>query len=227
MKEILKDFSTLFANGILVICLMVASFLVLINLYHSKEVSYEYYAELSEDDRYTSIKDSIEVMKTNVEAVPSSNNPAASGVKQVIDRCITTLESSSFYKLDEKDYIHFKDIYNANSELASELNNTCLFALSYTTSNDILGNTEYASSYEPVNTLVEEERNIVITQTDYLKNRLLANSTYSYMTDTTRNSIFNETEANLFLLVSSYDRVTSSLERVTNWYVDTFGGNNV
>lgn len=47
------------------------------------------------------------------------------------------------------------------------------------------------------------------------------------MTDTTRNSIFNETEANLFLLVSSYDRVTSSLERVTNWYVDTFGGNNV
>lgn len=97
----------------------------------------------------------------------------------------------------------------------------------YTTSNDILGNTEYASSYEPVNTLVEEERNIVITQTDYLKNRLLANSTYSYMTDTTRNSIFNETEANLFLLVSSYDRVTSSLERVTNWYVDTFGGNNV
>lgn len=227
MKEILKDFSTLFANGILVICLMVASFLVLINLYHSKEVSYEYYAELSEDDRYTSIKDSIEVMKTNIEAVPSSNNPAASGVKQVIDRCITALESSSFYKLDEKDYIHFKDIYNANSELASELNNTCLFALSYTTSNDILGNTEYASSYEPVNTLVEEERNIVITQTDYLKNRLLANSTYSYMTDTTRNSIFNETEANLFLLVSSYDRVTSSLERVTNWYVDTFGGNNV
>lgn len=227
MKEILKDFSTLFANGILVICLMVASFLVLINLYHSKEVSYEYYAELSEDDRYTSIKDSIEVMRTNVEAVPSSNNPAASGVKQVIDRCITALESSSFYKLDEKDYIHFKDIYNANSELASELNNTCLFALSYTTSNDILGNTEYASSYEPVNTLVEEERNIVITQTDYLKNRLLANSTYSYMTDTTRNSIFNETEANLFLLVSSYDRVTSSLERVTNWYVDTFGGNNV
>lgn len=227
MKEILKDFSTLFANGILVICLMVASFLVLINLYHSKEVSYEYYAELSEDDRYTSIKDSIEVMKTNVEAVPSSNNPAASGVKQVIDRCITALESSSFYKLAEKDYIHFKDIYNANSELASELNNTCLFALSYTTSNDILGNTEYASSYEPVNTLVEEERNIVITQTDYLKNRLLANSTYSYMTDTTRNSIFNETEANLFLLVSSYDRVTSSLERVTNWYVDTFGGNNV
>ena len=227
MKEILKDFSTLFANGILVICLMVASFLVLINLYHSKEVSYEYYAELSEDDRYTSIKDSIEVMKTNVEAVPSSNNPAASGVKQVIDRCITALESSSFYKLDEKDYIHFKDIYNANSELASELNNTCLFALSYTTSNDILGNTEYASSYEPVNTLVEEERNIVITQTDYLKNRLLANSTYSYMTDTTRNSIFNETEANLFLLVSSYDRVTSSLEIVTNWYVDTFGGNNV
>ncbi len=227
MKEILKDFSTFFANGILVICLMVASFLVLINLYHSKEVSYEYYAELSEDDRYTSIKDSIEVMKTNVEAVPSSNNPAASGVKQVIDRCITALESSSFYKLDEKDYIHFKDIYNANSELASELNNTCLFALSYTTSNDILGNTEYASSYEPVNTLVEEERNIVITQTDYLKNRLLANSTYSYMTDTTRNSIFNETEANLFLLVSSYDRVTSSLERVTNWYVDTFGGNNV
>lgn len=227
MKEILKDFSTLFANGILVICLMVASFLVLINLYHSKEVSYEYYAELSEDDRYTSIKDSIEVMKTNVEAVPSSNNPAASGVKQVIDRCIIALESSSFYKLDEKDYIHFKDIYNANSELASELNNTCLFALSYTTSNDILGNTEYASSYEPVNTLVEEERNIVITQTDYLKNRLLANSTYSYMTDTTRNSIFNETEANLFLLVSSYDRVTSSLERVTNWYVDTFGGNNV
>lgn len=227
MKEILKDFSTLFANGILVICLMVASFLVLINLYHSKEVSYEYYAELSEDDRYTSIKDSIEVMKTNVEAVPSSNNPAASGVKQVIDRCITALESSSFYKLDEKDYIHFKDIYNANSELASELNNTCLFALSYTTSNDVLGNTEYASSYEPVNTLVEEERNIVITQTDYLKNRLLANSTYSYMTDTTRNSIFNETEANLFLLVSSYDRVTSSLERVTNWYVDTFGGNNV
>lgn len=169
MKEILKDFSTLFANGILVICLMVASFLVLINLYHSKEVSYEYYAELSEDDRYTSIKDSIEVMKTNVEAVPSSNNPAASGVKQVIDRCITALESSSFYKLDEKDYIHFKDIYNANSELASELNNTCLFALSYTTSNDVLGNTEYASSYEPVNTLVEEERNIVITQTDYLK----------------------------------------------------------
>ena len=227
MKEILKDFSTLFANGILVICLMVASFLVLINLYHSKEVSYEYYAELSEDDCYTSIKDSIEVMKTNIEAVPSSNNPAASGVKQVIDRCITALESSSFYKLDEKDYIHFKDIYNANSELASELNNTCLFALSYTTSNDILGNTEYASSYEPVNTLVEEERNIVITQTDYLKNRLLANSTYSYMTDTTRNSIFNETEANLFLLVSSYDRVTSSLERVTNWYVDTFGGNNV
>lgn len=227
MKEILKDFSTLFANGILVICLMVASFLVLINLYHSKEVSYEYYAELSEDDRYTSIKDSIEVMKTNVEAVPSSNNPAASGVKQVIDRCITALESSSFYKLAEKDYIHFKDIYNANSELASELNNTCLFALSYTTSNDVLGNTEYASSYEPVNTLVEEERNIVITQTDYLKNRLLANSTYSYMTDTTRNSIFNETEANLFLLVSSYDRVTSSLERVTNWYADTFGGNNV
>ena len=215
MKEIFKDFLTLFANCLLIVSLAVASFLLLINLYHSKDVSYAYNVSLSMDDRYTSIKEDISNVKQMVNNYSASQK--MSGVKQVINKCITTLENSYFYTLDEKKSISFNDIYEENKELSNEIAGSCLFNFGYVIENEILVNDD---SYDPVSEKVQEDNEIIEFQTDYLKDRLLSNSTYSFMTDTTRNSIFNETEQDLFFVISSYKRVTSSLKSVASWYVD-------
>lgn len=228
MKEFLKDFCDLFASSLITICFMLASFLLLINLYHYKEVNYVYNVDMRTNINYVAFKDNVKKIETKLSSVNTSNlygnkRSAANNIKGIINTCMDTLKNSDFYKLDEKNAITQKDIYYLNLDLNEELNDSCLFYLGYST-NHVLKTYNMQGSFTSAYNFINDQKIQIGASVDYLNDRLLDNSTYHYVTDITRNSIFNETSANLSYTINNYLELVSTVDNMTNWYVNEFGG---
>ena len=74
MKEFLIDFLKVLANSVLVIALAFTSFLLIINIYHYNEVSYEYEVNTKESDKYQEYKKTLERIDKKMNSVNSSNS---------------------------------------------------------------------------------------------------------------------------------------------------------
>lgn len=228
MKEFLKDFCDLFASSLTIICFMLASFLLLINLYHYKEVNYAYNTDVSSNISYTTFKDNVGAVEAKLASVNTSKlygnrRSAANNVKGIVNTCINTLKDSDFYKLDEKTSITQKDIYYLNLDLNGDLSDSCLFYLGYNT-NHVLKAYNMQNSFTSTYELINDQKTQITASVDYLNDRLLDNSAYHYVTDITRHSIFNETSANLSYTINNYLEVVSTIDDMVDWYVEEFGG---
>ena len=229
MKEVIKEFTELLANAVTVICLMLASFLILINLYHYREVSYAYEARLSENIKYQEIT----TMMTNIEAklnsvdtstLPEQQINIGNNIKTEVNKCLTKLKESSLTKLAGTQYISAKDIYDTNMEMYTDINNVCLFYVGHYIDTALDNEEKLKNSFNSVKLNMEDERKQVLTATEYLRDRLLANSTYSFSSVETRNSVFNDRAADLALTILNYYTTVKVIDNITNWYVTEFGG---
>ena len=229
MKEILKEFFELFANCLTVLCLVLVSFLILINLYHYREVSYVYEARLTENTKYQEIKTLVldiesKLNTVNVDALPESHLNIGRNTKVEIAKCLTAIKNSKFYQLEQIQYLSQKDIYDVTMEMYSDINNVCLFYVGHYISASIENNAKLKSTFILVEENMIDERKQVLGSTEYIRDRLLANSIYSFSTEVTRNSIFNDRASDLSLTILNYYSTLKVMDDVATWYVNEFGG---
>ena len=59
----------------------------------------------------------------------------------------------------------------------------------------------------------------------FLINHMLSNSTYSFVTDITKNSIFNNTYETLNEVNENYYIFVSTVNYLSNWCINNLGGN--
>ena len=229
MKEMLKDFFKLFSNSITFICLILASFLILINLYHYKEITYKYPTIVSENKKYIDFKKYIsdaESKISKIDSVKVSSDFANQKniAKTEINKCITALKESSMYKLSEKTEVSYYDVYILSTEIELEINNNCLFYMGYNINNITDSKNYNKVKFSNVYNTLNYKKNIIIENNKYITSKLLKNSTYSYVTDTTRSTIFNELAEDYVFVLSNYVLIAQMLEDTTNWYASEYGG---
>ena len=61
---------------------------------------------------------------------------------------------------------------------------------------------------------------------EYLTDSGLGNSSYNFVTDVTRSTIYNKVSNELDLTIDNYRMIAYLLDDVANWYVSEYGGNS-
>ena len=224
MKEFLIDFLKVLANSVLVIALAFTSFLLIINIYHYNEVSYEYEVNTKESDKYQEYKKTLERIDKKMNSVNSSNSNNDTSSRVIYEYykgCKKLIDEDSFSNLEKGAYINTVDIYNANNKILNDYNNTCLFSIPYSIS--VMAND--FTSFDEVRELTEEKREIIISNASYLTKATMGNSAYSFSTSNFKGSVYNEVGSWYDLTLNNYKLMASILEDVADWYVLEFGGN--
>lgn len=228
MKEFIIEFLKILANSILVVCFALCSFLLVLNIFHSKEISYNYSIDLSNDFSYSnykkellSIDKKMNSVKYNIPAYATTAKP----IYQYYKSCVDALNSGSFSQLNTKNTINSYDIYKANLEITSNYSSVCAFNLAYNIS-IIDKNKNFKNDFDNVMNNVELKRDILLDNSNYLMTSGLANSSYGFSTDVFKTSIFNKVSNDFRLTVNNYELIASILDDVANWYVLEFGGND-
>lgn len=227
MKEFIIDFLELLANCVMVICLAFSSFLLLSNFYHYKEITHQTFLNLDSYAEYKEYKDTMALVDKKMKSVnlnKSGYGTSAKPIYEYYDACIKSLNSGTFAKLESKTSITAKDVYDMNNEILKDYNNKCIFYIPY---NITVINKNYHNSvpFSNVYKTTEEKRSYVVANADYLTKAQLGNSSYGFVTDTTRGGIFDKTYIEFRLTINNYKLMSSILNDVADWYVAEFGGN--
>lgn len=229
MREFLSDFMKLFADSAIVVCLMLSSFLVLINVYHYKEVSISYSRDFASDSQFNKYKQSLKkandnIKSVNLSKVPVKDHTAANTAKNYFDDCYGVLSKASFNELEKKNSINIKDVYKYNTEMYESINNKCLFSIKYNYESLDKGRSPKKAKFSTISPRIEERRNDIMASSGYMMSEMESNSSYYFMTDLTRNYIYDRNSENIALTIRNYLNLAEGLVEVSNWYVGEFGG---
>ena len=211
MKELIKEFVLLLANSILFICFALASFLLIINVFHFKEISRKQSVYLSENTNYNDYKKSLLNTENKMKSVDVSDTKYKNNAKLIFDNyniCIKSLEKSSFSEIENAKKISQYDLYSANNEILNDYSNICVFNMINTIEN-VGKSYKYNNSFNNVKKSLEEKQKIMLNNAEYLTKSLLNNSSYSYTTTESRNSIYNKTNNEFKLTVNNYNVLAS------------------
>ena len=223
MKSLFNDFIKLFANCILVLALMMGSFLVIINLYHHKEVSYVYHKDLNESATYKLFMEKKQDLRNNIDKI-DTDNLAGKNIKAVFNSCYTAIDNSKFAGLNKKQDFTLYDSYEAAFEMKESLSSACLFNITYNLK-DLKENGNIDADITEILDYVDSQKEFIMSTNSFLINHMLSNSTYSFVTDITKNSIFNNTYETLNEVNENYYIFVSTVNYLSNWCINNLGGN--
>lgn len=225
MRKVFAEFLVVFAECILVICLAFVSFVFILNIYHYDDISYVYNINPSLSKSYKDFKSDISSLEKEYKKVDYGANVAASVIYTDLNSCFDIIEKSYYYNdLSKKTTLESKDIYKANSDILNDINNRCLFRISYDI--DSFGKSgDFKNSFEGVYDNVTDKRDILVANAEFLLKLEYSNSSYSFSTQDFKYGVFNRTSNELFLTYNNYTILASILDDVVDWYVLEFGGN--
>ena len=228
MRDFIVDFLKLLANSVLVICLALMSFLLISNFFHYRDVSYSYSTDLSNNADYVEYNEILKNVDKKMKSVDYKNNQYNSTAKPIYEYysgCVKALNDGTFAKLDSKESVTGLDVYNANNEILKDYNNKCIFYIPYNISN-IYSKSSPNVSFDKTKELTSQKADIIIDNAEYLTESGLGNSSYSFVTDVTRSTIYNKVQNELDLTINNYKMIALLLDDIADWYVDEFGGNS-
>lgn len=221
MKSLLNDFLKLFANCMLIICFIMVAFLLVVNIYHYKELSYVYYKDMNESLTYTNYVNKKNDIKNKIDSLNDSE--VGGKIKQLYTDCYNSIEDSSFNKFKDKNNFILKDAYDANAEMKDELSNKCFFLVSYSVKN-MKEKGKITEDLTEIDNYVSTHRDMIISNNSFLFNHLLSNSIYTFVTDVTRNSIYNNTAETINQTIQNYYVFVDTVDYSLNWYLNNLGG---
>ncbi len=225
IKGVIKEFLSLFADSLCVICIFLSGFLILINLYHYQEIRYKINNEYMTSEEYINNKTKIMILKQKINnlsenKVSQSDYFIYSQTKIKLNDCLESLENSKYFNMNTNK-IGLIDLYTFNNEITNVLQYKCLFELDYTITNGIK---EYKSNLNyDLSEEVESAKNDIVFYGDYLRNQLLSNGSYYYSTENSKVSIYNESLSYYNLINNNYNKLLTETEKMSNWFLEEFG----
>ena len=203
----------------------ISCFLFFINIYHYNEVNYIYEKDEEEMvvvDELAKEIDSIILKLSNIDLknyVDNANYSLLVDTNDRINKCISILNDEKFVLSLKKDKMSVIDIYNFQEIYANNIVDECLVKQLY-------GIVDLGNESDTMNNFVKNNIDIILTDVSYVKNNLLNNSSYYYSTNSSKNNVFNLYKESYYQIVSSYRKTVNFVDMITEWYIDSLGGNN-
>ena len=224
MRNFFVEFLMLLAKCILVICLVFASFLLLSNFYHYKEITRNVVVDFNSNSDYIEYKNGLDAISKKFASVDyKKNGNRAKPIYEYYEFCFKSLKEGTVEGFKDSDFVTSFDIYNANREMIDNYSNNCIFGFIHNIE-VINEKSKPKKSFDNTKKLLEEKSKIIINNADYLIKSGLGNSSYSFSTDVTNASINNKIDNELSLTINNYNLLVSLLNDVADWYVLEFRG---
>ncbi len=224
----MKEFFKLFGNIIIMLGIMMASFLLLINLYHYREVSHTYNIDTNENISYKNMKANIDksekLLSINMSNVSAKNYDAAKAIRTSINKCVTTFKDADLYKNSGMYNFKHYDTYINMSYLYTKINSDCNSLFKYSVKPYIESNSTIKSTYNDMMTNYDKIFDVVISNSNYMEKKSLNTNSYSFTSEMNRFSIFDDLRSDTEFTLRNYDIVSSLILDLSTWYSDTFGG---
>ena len=216
MREIIKKLS-IFTCFLL---FGISMYFIIINVKHQNYIS----------DKYT-VKDSdiyLKDYKKNVNAILDNLNAFKEtkgnyiddyekiiSLNQKVNSCYFHLiNEKTIYDLNKDSELSYVDIYNYTNYVYNSLINDC-----WVTNLSKVKNNNYLSTYFKRLSLFQEEIDMILYNTKNLKNRLLANSLYTYGSNDSKYMIYNPLNESYNEMTKIYDDVSKIVLDFSNYLV--------
>lgn len=226
----IKDFFKLFGNIVMMLGIIMASFLLLINLYHYREVSHIYSVDTNENISYKSIRDNIskseKLVFIDISKVAANKTDSAKAIQGTINKCITSFKDSELYKNSGMHAFKYYDTYTNMNYLYTKISSECNSLLKYSMKPYIESNASVKSSYNNMISDYERMFDVVISNANYMEKKSLNTNSYSFTSEMNRFSIFDDLRSDTEFTLRNYDIVSSLILDMSTWYHDTFGGDS-
>ena len=203
MKKFIQEYLKIFAYTSLGLAMIISSFYLLINFYHSSEVSKVLY--ISENDtNYTAYREKLGKIKSNLSDF-SRKTGTSSAYKTMYNKlttCNQVLNTDGMLSQIEvnKRYNSF-DVYNLGTSFQANALNICwAVQLSYLTDPELL-----PKEFEDVAPLVTSSVNSIASHVDFAIDELQNNSSYFMTTKITSSTIRDYLSSDYQAIASSYN----------------------
>lgn len=225
MREVLVEFIKLLANCVLVLCLSFATFMLMINLYHSREIASQYSTDNISNFDYMDYQDIMKKVDKKMKSVDyenSSDRQKAESIYKYYEICKKDLSESTFANIASTKTFNTKIIYESNYEMINKVGKTCLYSFPYNISK--LYGKNVPKNLKTVSDFANEKEDAIADSTNYLIKSCFQNSAYHYTTNVFKLTISDRTKMEYDLTVNNYKLLASSLDDIADWYVSEFGG---
>lgn len=228
MKNVFKDFCKLFGGSITVMTLMLGSFLLIINLYHTQELNNRYEFNTDNVANFNTFKDNVKSLEQRLDGVNINNLTgdtkfAAESIKGMILKGINVIKESPVYQLNGMSSVGYKELYRYNDYLYDEICNDAYFYSSYNIKEYVKEHSKNLD-FDKVNEIFDNRRDSLLFNINYVNQELESNGSYFYVTAFTRRAIYNKIASNFNYIVGNYVNVTDDMDLLVDWYVESFGG---
>ena len=202
MKNFIKEYIKLIASTTILLILMVASFYLFINYYHSKEISEQIY--ISNGDINTlNYKSKLIEINTNLNNFNSkrSENKELKSLYTKLLSCNNLLKSEgTLNSIGNDTYLNSIDVYNLGNTFQSKLINAC-----WTLNLSYLKDVSKDSVFYDIAPYISKNMDVLSNQIDFALLEIQNNSSYFYSTNITSSTIRNNLLADYGVIASAYD----------------------
>jgi len=224
MKNFIKEYLNIIAYSVTGLILVIASFYLVMNYYHSEEVKTTVY--VSENDvNYQGYKDKLEKIKTNLDTFSKSKvtDNKLRAIYNKLSTCSLVLNgNNTLATIETEHYFTSKEVYELGSRFQTDVLNICFaLHLSYITEE----NTD--PRFKVVAPYVKNSVNTIASQVNFALSEIQNNSSYFYTTNITSSTIRNYLASDFTAIAKAYNDFASiilSLSEQLNTYSN--GGNN-
>lgn len=203
----------------------IAFFLLFLNIYHYNEVNYVYEKSNEEIGVSKTLKSELEIVSTklktvNVEAHSNSSNyQVLVDTNERLNKCLNILNNEKLHHQLLKEKMTVEDIYDFQEIYQNEVVNECLVKQLY-------GISDLNEESDIMNNFIRNNIDMILTDVSYVKNNLLNNSSYYFVTNSSKNNIFDLYKESYYQIVTSYRKTVNFVDMVADWYINSLGGTN-
>lgn len=221
LKKTFGELINLLVGAILIISLLMAGYLIFANVYHAQELQYDYYindeGKTKRENIVKKIDDADNRLSTISFTVFGVNNKAIyyEKIRLGLKICTDEFKKMELYKtpIETADaftnYTYYKDFNSFRGEcLAYQMG-----VIRTTASSDLYEDEKMVSTlamYQPVIYQITASNTV-------LENWLMGNSSYSYTTVDTRNTIYNPTKVIYERLLDNYEQSANILDEIVDY----------
>lgn len=230
MKQILKEYAKIFSYTMTGIVFVFASFYLIINIYHMKEVSASFILAIKEDANYNEINEKIKnIEKYTSVSVNKSKTKAdkqfLANLNAKLKYCTNALNNDTFKGLANTKEMNIKDVYNLRNALSSNVINGCLIEqLHYLTYyNDKDGSSDGFTKYSDY---IKLNIDTISSKLNYIDKDFLNNSSYYYNSTNVTASVMNKQKDMYEDIMNTYNQSASLVELVAKWLYEEVGVTN-
>ncbi len=228
MKNIVIEYFNILAYIITGIVFSIASFLIIINIYHYKNVNEVYKTQDSNYEIKDNLKYKLDNIKSNINNLPSSTNPnfiAYSKIQTKLNICYEKIDIEQFDKLLTKTDISISDVYNMQQFYKLNIANECLIKQLYTLVDDEDNSINNLASFNLVKPFIKNNIDQLKESSDYIEKVIKSNSSYKFTNDFTKSSIYDEVKDSYYKIINDYNNSIDFIYDISIWYKNEVGEN--